>query len=494
MQPRRKPLRRSQRRGRLQSLITLEFRVLFLNGEYNGEEWPPSPARLFQALIAGARYRYRRGAAWSPKFDEALRWLENQKPPIITVMQPAIPGSSYIAYRPANNLERELEIEGQKQGQSMHPLHVQEAVCYIYEVEDPPYDTLREMAQSVVCFGRGTDLVAVNLILGDDSESQKGERYYPLEWSSGRAFYGGAYVKTLQVPVPGWYDRLEDNFKVWYKYDESVPNAASATVPASHAGVEYAPVRNRALYWIFKLETPEGLRFSYPAEALVRLSAWMRHATGEALKGKVSEDILKGFVMGHTEKVDAEDRLSYIPLPSAGSEHADGRIRRVMLAALRGSLPDGISEVGGVLDQSYLYDLNNVARARLVLLDRPEVSDGVSMAYTGKSDVWSTVTPIILHGHDFRNGKVDPRRTQKLLIEAVSQAGYSGLVDYLEYSKLPFNSCGRHVKEYSLPEHLRTWPRYHVRVKFTKEITGPILAGIGKHYGLGLFVRSPSLS
>jgi CRISPR-associated protein Csb2 len=478
-------------------LVTLEFRVLFLNGEYNGEEWPPSPARLFQALVAGVRYRYRRGVAWSPRFDEALRWLESQKPPVITVSPPSILGSEYIAYRPANNLEHELEKEGEKQKQKMHPRHVQGVVCcYIYDVDDPPYDILRQMAQSVVCLGRGTDLVAVDLILRDrgHNDQQKGERYHPLKWSSGRAFYGGAYEETLQVPLQGWYDRLEDNFKVWYKYNISLPNVASATVPASHSWVKYAPVKHRALYWIFRLETPDGLRFSYPAEALFRLSAWVRHAAGEALKGKASEDVLRGFVMGHTEKANAEDRLSYIPLPSAGSEHADGRIRRVMLAALRGSLPNGISGLEDILDQAYLYDLNNVARARLVLLGRQAETDGVSLAYTGKSDVWSTVTPIILHGHDFRNGKVDPRRTQKLLVEAFSQAGYSGLVDSLEYSKLPFNSCGRHVREYSLPEHLRTWPRYHVRVKLTEEITGPILAGIGKHYGLGLFARSPSHS
>jgi CRISPR-associated protein Csb2 len=477
-------------------LVKLEFRVLFLNGEYNGEEWPPSPARLFQALIAGVRYRYRRGAAWSPKFAEALRWLENQMPPVITVSPPAVLGSRYAAFRPANNLERELEKEGQKQRQDMHPLHVQGIVRYIYEVEDPPYDTLRQIAQSVVYLGRGTDLVAVDLILREkeNNDSQEGERHYPVEWRSSRAFYGGRYAKTLQVPVPGWYDRLEDNFKVWYDYDKTAPNAASATVTASHVGVEYAPLRNHALYWIFRLETPDGLHFSYPAEALVRLSAWMRHATGEAMRGKTSEEILRGFVLGHTKKSDAEDRLSYIPLPSVGNKHADGRIRRVMLSALRGSLPQGIGELGAVLDQAYLYDLNSVARARLVMLDRKTETDGVSMAYIGGLETWSTVTPVILHGHNFRNRKEDPRRTQKLLIEAFSQAGYAGLVDSLEYGKLPFNSCGRHVKEYSLPEHLRSWPRYHVRVKFTKEIAGPIVIGIGKHYGLGLFANSRTFS
>jgi CRISPR-associated protein Csb2 len=80
------------------------------------------------------------------------------------------------------------------------------------------------------------------------------------------------------------------------------------------------------------------------------------------------------------------------------------------------------------------------------------------------------------------------------LIEMFEQSGYRQLITSIQYGKLPFNPWGRHVKEYIVPEHLKTWPRYHVRVRFSKEIKGPILAGIGKHYGLGLFVRSTGTS
>lgn len=472
-------------------MATLDFEVLFLNGEYNGEEWPPSPARFFQALIAGARYRYRRGSAWPPEFDEALRWLEKQNPPIIVAAPPTL-GNRYTAFRPPNNLERELEKSGQRQAQDMHPRYVHGSLHYIYEVNDPPYEVLRRIARSVVSLGHGTDLVAVDVALRGDrsADMPDGETYYPAEWSSGEAFYGGAHVKALQVPLLGWYERLEENFDTWYRYDESTPNRAQPTIPPSYRGLEYALVENSCLYWIFRLETPEGFSFSYPAEALTRISAWVRHAASEVLKGKVSDDILRAFVLGHTERGNTENRLSYVPLPSVGSEHADGRVRRVMVAAMQGSLPGGIDDLGEILDQARLYDIGRVVRARLVLIDRTTETDNVSAAYTNGSDIWSTVTPVILHGHDFRNGKQDFRRTNKLLVEAFSQAGYAGLVDSFDYSKVPFNPWGKHVKEYFLPEHLKTWPRYHVKVKFRKEVTGPVLAGIGKHYGMGLFVRS----
>src|SRR4051812_34711904 len=63
------------------------FSVTYLDETYHGRrdagepEWPPSPLRLFQALLATAATKWREGelAAWAP----ALRWLEAQRPPLI---------------------------------------------------------------------------------------------------------------------------------------------------------------------------------------------------------------------------------------------------------------------------------------------------------------------------------------------------------------------------------------------------------------------------
>ena len=55
--------------------------VTFLTGRYHGEEWPPSPARLFQALVAAVMtcgYQ-----EFEPSIDPALRWLEEQPAPRI---------------------------------------------------------------------------------------------------------------------------------------------------------------------------------------------------------------------------------------------------------------------------------------------------------------------------------------------------------------------------------------------------------------------------
>jgi hypothetical protein len=38
-----------------------------------------------------------------------------------------------------------------------------------------------------------------------------------------------------------------------------------------------------------------------------------------------------------------------------------------------------------------------------------------------------------------------------------------------------------------VPRHLAPWPRYHVWVRFEHAVSGPVLVGIGRHYGIGLF-------
>src|SRR5579884_710843 len=75
--------------------------VRFHEGRYHGAgDWPPSPARLFQALVAGAA----RGGVLSGEDAAALRWLEDLKPPII-VAPAARAGRGFRNYVPNNDLD-----------------------------------------------------------------------------------------------------------------------------------------------------------------------------------------------------------------------------------------------------------------------------------------------------------------------------------------------------------------------------------------------------
>jgi CRISPR-associated protein Csb2 len=75
--------------------------VRFHDGRYHGRpEWPPSPARLFQALVAGAA----KGEALCREDRDALAWLEQLEPPLIAA--PTVrAGNGFRNYVPNNDLD-----------------------------------------------------------------------------------------------------------------------------------------------------------------------------------------------------------------------------------------------------------------------------------------------------------------------------------------------------------------------------------------------------
>ena len=81
--------------------LALVIEVVLHDGRFHGEpEWPPAPARLFQALLAAV------GAELADRHVQALTWLERLKPPIICA--PAGErGQSVKLFVPNNDLDAE---------------------------------------------------------------------------------------------------------------------------------------------------------------------------------------------------------------------------------------------------------------------------------------------------------------------------------------------------------------------------------------------------
>jgi CRISPR-associated protein Csb2 len=82
----------------------LLFELRFVAGRYHGrDDWPPSPFRFFQALVAGAY-----GGRWvsepEDQKDSAFRWLERLDPPHIVAPRREN-GAPAIHYVPNNDLD-----------------------------------------------------------------------------------------------------------------------------------------------------------------------------------------------------------------------------------------------------------------------------------------------------------------------------------------------------------------------------------------------------
>ena len=66
-------------------MTMLRIEVQWLSGRYHGAEWPPSPWRLYQAMVAGSGA----GRCRNPGLEAALRHLETLPAPVVTAPRAA---------------------------------------------------------------------------------------------------------------------------------------------------------------------------------------------------------------------------------------------------------------------------------------------------------------------------------------------------------------------------------------------------------------------
>jgi CRISPR-associated protein Csb2 len=108
--------------------------------------------------------------------------------------------------------------------------------------------------------------------------------------------------------------------------------------------------------------------------------------------------------------------------------------------------------------------------------------------YTRQAQVWRSVTPVILHGFNATRGQISLTKTDNLLARAFEMAGHAPeTIESIAFQQAPLWPGTGAAGEMRAPQHLSKYPRYHVEVRFRSPVPGPVLAGIGRHYGIGLF-------
>lgn len=219
----------------------------------------------------------------------------------------------------------------------------------------------------------------------------------------------------------------------------------------------------------------------------MHVAAWMRHAAKERFLAEGwPEERVNAYVCGHTAKGEENRRLSYVPLPSIGHQHSDGHHRRALVV-----LPfddDSAEESLAILYRMAGDPLKALGESKPVAWLGEARSDRVFGRYLTESTEWMSVTPLVLHGRDQRGGRLQPRKAEKLLLQAFVESGYPAeQIAEFSYQPAPYWRGPGAARQSSVPQHLAQWPRYHVRVVFREPVQGPVLSGIGRHYGLGIF-------
>jgi CRISPR-associated protein Csb2 len=185
-------------------------------------------------------------------------------------------------------------------------------------------------------------------------------------------------------------------------------------------------------------------------------------------------------VHGHLDSADAP-RFSYQPIATLNPKL--GRVEGITRVAV-------VAPVGH--DAQLAWIRVRLAGAELKWegetvgsLEPLADSDWVLQQYMGRSTTWSTVTPVVLPGHDDRSRGKAERLIRKAFLQSGLTLDQVESIQELDWQKPPFRAGTQHATKYLPPDGVQG-PMFHVRVRFAQPFTGPFVAGSGRHRGVGV--------
>ncbi len=462
-------------------------------GDGGEPEWPPSPLRLFQALVAASAARWR-GSHFADHAQPALLWLETRTPLIVA---PAIQAARtpYRTYVPNNAADlvtaawargnSDVSIAEHRVEKDVCPTRLNtEALHYLFSLDEdgcPHLELLTTAARSITHLGWGIDMVAgdAQLISGPDADKLPGERGRPVADPSATSY---------RLPIPGTLNGLIQKYDAFLNRlgqggFRPVPPLSAFRVVGYRRETDPVP----RPFVAFRLWHPGEDRLAYfSAIRAVTVAGMIRHAAAEAARSSGWEEAaVVQYILGHRDNPDDSlPRFAYVPLPTIEPPPRDvvGGIRRVLIAEPLDSPGKHIYWLKQVLSGQVIRDDEG---KELAILEHVE-KDGVVRRYIDRAITWTTVTPVALPGSD--EGKAN--KTDKLLEKMFRHAGYSiDTISELDFHRAPFLRGPEDAKRYRPrePHYLANCTMYHMRIRWKHPMPGPIVLGSGRFCGLGVF-------
>lgn len=471
--------------------MALVVEIEFLTGRYeaagagdrDAAEWPPHPARVFCALVAGAR---------GPEDHEALRWLETLPPPVVQAA-----GASVADLRSSYVVTNKIEKNG---GSQFHPgrtnalrtrraaVPTSSSVRMVWGDAKPAptvVATLDGLARRVPYIGRSSGVATLACRVTADNEALAGPD--GLTSFEPTANVDGPDAEWLRVPYAGYLDDLVG------QYDAGQPPwEASRTAAYRRANATPAPVRRASA---------SELAPSVYSEVIVlrfcgirpdgRLTPLLTEALRKAVMA-VTPDPLPDALHGHGEPAQGRPHVAFLALPDAGHPHADGHLLGMSVAIPDLPQDDLRSVVRAVLDGLRSRrpgdDGRRVLELRVPRLGSLELEYQPGLVrpwgarperWRQSSHRWVSVTPVVLDRFP-RRGNVEA--------EIARSCRVVGLPEPREVtvSASPLVHGGIRLRPGELPEHLRGRLFRHVEVVFPHRVAGPLLLGAGRYLGVGL--------
>lgn len=463
---------------------TLCITIHFLDSQFHGQsdygtEWPPSPFRLFQAMLAASA---RSGSI----LNDVFYWLEHLSPPEI-LAPPVRNAREWKTYVPNNDSDVELK-KNEKVFRSVRILSGA-PLYYLWQINPDDQNIAKKMinqARRVSTLGWGIDLVAVdgNMLSPADADNliktYSGHHWRPAEGSR----------NLLRCPKPGSLSDLRKAYESFLnRFSGNVYNPARK--PREFIETPYARLgavqREIAAFKLLRPDDDSEAFESFDQRKAMEVAAWVRGYLCRASQLVWFPGDSGVFVAGHVPEQNKNGktppRFSYLPLPSIGHIHADSRVRRFIITEPYGGDGRYTQWAQRILANAVVTDKYGVSQARLMPMSK---RDSVIHHYVCEARTFQTITPVILPGYD----DMKYSKALKLAEKALEQAGFSvnDLAESIYLQKAPFHNGGYSPSSYARPAYLKGNSAMHVRLTWKEPITGPLAIGAGRHFGLGLFV------
>jgi CRISPR-associated protein Csb2 len=433
----------------------------------DSHEWPPSPARLFQAFVAADGTGARRRVTGD---DDHLAYLLGT--PVIRACDNVEIGVLPARYVVIDDTKGGgVQDYPARQAQEVRPgtraVPEDPRVAYIWAdlaVPEPALQALRLRAARIPYLGCADSPVRVNVL---DEVPEWGEEL--PAWLPDRA--GGQVVPVADA---GFLARLDAAFE-----------AFSAGQPQRRAWVATAVARYRSP----SEPSPEParphtiwIRFdrALSGRRIVTLAQRLR----AAVLAQLGDGDVSPLVHGHLPPGETGyEHARWLPLPHAGFPHADGRLR----GACVWLPPATPREVARRTEEAVrsIRELVSPSGRRIAM----QPFDGIKYPWSsnprrwiGPSRNWVSVTPVVAERYT---------RGAPALEEIARWCRYAGLpaptgaavsrVPFLEGAlDLPPEATVRRAGD-------PVRPYFHLRVQFAEPVQGPVVIGRLRHFGLGLF-------
>lgn len=477
-------------------------------------EWPPSPARIFQALVAATG----KGRTLQPAAVDALEWLEQLSPPVIAAPRRVLGQrvSLFVPNNDADALPDPSDASSIRTAKQVQPslFDAGQPLLYAWPFADDGahVQLLTEACHALFQLGRGLDMAWADArVIADDVMQDLLAGYRGIVH---RPTTGATAYRSLACPAHGTLESLAQRHQTTRLRSEVVGRKERTLFinppKPKLAAVNYAQASTWSNFDLRERATNKP--WPWPLHRAASLVERIRDAAAARLQsalGDSSNDVercLVGRTSSGSGAVPLAQRIRIVPLPSIGSAHADQAIRRVCVH-VPGGCPLSAADVDWAFSGLDWTDGDTGEISPWLLVKSAET--GMLDRFTQPTRHWQSVTAVALPEAAGRR-RIDPRHQRaeaKTAAEraeeeanaaaavhtALRHAGVACRLEHVHVQREPFVGRGRRAEQFAVGTRFAKERLWHVAIAFEQLVSGPLAIGDGRFVGLGVLAPADAV-